>query len=48
MKFKTTENDVAFFIEYENGKIDSFNTAEERDSVVDEIEADEDAWRSAK
>jgi len=46
-KYETHENEVAFFITYCSGKVEAFATADERQVVICEIEADEAAWTSA-
>jgi len=41
---KTFENEIAFFIKWENGAVDAFDTEAERAARIEEYNEDQAAW----
>lgn len=43
-EYTLSQNEVAYFIHYSARRFEAFETVEERDAVVAEIEADDYSW----
>lgn len=46
-KIRLYENGIAYFIEWPNGAVDSYETEAARDARIAELRADDAAWAAA-